>query len=214
MSDKPLLVNEIFASIDGEGKRAGELATFIRLTGCNLRCSYCDTAYAFKEGKPMTVQEIVDKVTQKRVTLTGGEPLTQDVKPLLKALKGHEVNIETNGSIDIAPYFDFDNVFFTVDYKSGSSGMNKKMLMSNFKKLRSKDVLKFVIGSFEDLEEAKLFYLNHFADLQDYKIYVSPVFGQIEPKDIVEFMKKNNLGQWRIQLQLHKFIWNPKKRGV
>lgn len=214
MSDNVLYVNEIFDSIEGEGKRAGELTTFIRLTGCNLRCSYCDTAYAFKEGHPMTVQEILGEVHYPNVTLTGGEPLMQDIGELLEALQSHNVNIETNGSLNIQKYFDFDNVFFTVDFKCGTSGMTKEMLPHNFKNLRKRDVLKFVVGSHDDLVQAKELYLFFYGNLRNRHIYVSPVFGKIEPAEIVDFMKKENLRKWRIQLQLHKFIWDPEKRGV
>jgi 7-carboxy-7-deazaguanine synthase len=106
MSETKLQVIEIFDSIEGEGKRAGQLVTFIRLTGCNLRCSYCDTEYAFSDGKDFSVNEIMEQVNHSKVTLTGGEPLLQaNVPQLLAALHGHEVNIETNGSINIEPFF-------------------------------------------------------------------------------------------------------------
>lgn len=205
-----LLVNEIFNSIDGEGKRAGELATFIRLTGCNLRCSYCDTSYAFQDGTEMPLQDIVQQVKYRNVTLTGGEPLIQNVKPLLMALHHHNINIETNGSIDIEPYFGIPNVWFTIDYKTKSSGMIHEMWHNNFSILRPQDVLKFVVGSREDLEQAREI-------CNTYKIhcpiYISPVFGKIEPSEIVAYMKEKNLEEWKIQLQLHKFIWNPTERG-
>lgn len=209
-----LVFNEIFDSIEGEGIRAGELATFIRLYGCNLRCSYCDTAYAFYEGTRLSLPEVLRKVHYTNVTLTGGEPLCQPVRPLLEALQGHEVNIETNGSIDIRPYMEYDNVFFTVDYKCGSSGMNGHMELSNFMSLRSCDVLKFVVGNRADLEEAYLLYQIYQRYLTDVAIYVSPVFGKMAPQDIVTFMKEHKLENWRVQLQLHKFIWPPTQRGV
>lgn len=207
-------VNEIFDSIEGEGKRAGALATFIRLTSCNLRCSYCDTAYAFQAGTPMDVQDVLAKVHYSNVTLTGGEPLLQDIRPLLDGLRSHSVNIETNGSIDITPFFDYDHVFFTVDFKCGSSGETDKMLPCNFKHLRKQDVLKFVVGSREDLVQAKNVYTTFYENLKYQQIFVSPVFGKIEPADIVDFLKAENLSTWRIQLQLHKFIWDPNRRGV
>lgn len=209
-----LAVNEIFDSIEGEGKRVGELATFIRLAGCNLRCSYCDTTYAFAEKHMMGLQDILAKVHYPAVTLTGGEPLMQEVRPLLEALKSHTVNVETNGSIDISRYFDLDNVFFTVDFKCGTSGETSKMLPYNFKHLRKRDVLKFVVGSHEDLVQAKNLYLFHYDNLRNRQIFVSPVFGQIEPAEIVDFLKAEGLRKWRVQLQLHKFIWDPEKRGV
>lgn len=106
-------VNEIFFSIEGEGKRTGELAAFVRLTGCNLLCSYCDTKFAFYSGHEMTADEIADAVKDYRnVTLTGGEPLLQDCHELLSLLRNHEVNIETNGSIPIDGYLKYRNVFF------------------------------------------------------------------------------------------------------
>lgn len=215
MSETKLRVNEIFDSIEGEGKRAGQLVTFIRLTGCNLRCSYCDTEYAFAEGKDFSIKEIMEQIHHNKVTLTGGEPLLQaNVLQLLAALHGHEVNIETNGSINIEPFFVYPNAFFTLDYKCGSSLMSDKMCENNFKKMRKRDVLKFVVGSMEDLEQAKQAYLKYYANLRNRMIYVSPVFGQVEPAQIVEFIKANNLYTWRVQLQLHKFIWNPNQRGV
>lgn len=210
MNDK-LVVNEIFHSIDGEGKTAGQLATFIRLCGCNLRCSYCDTTYAFTEGEPMTVDDIVSRVQYPHVTLTGGEPLTQDVHLLLEKLAGHSVNIETNGSVDIRPYMTYPHVWFTVDYKSIYSGMADHMLASNFAQLRPQDVLKFVVATPDDLEQA-------LQVCQTYEpkaaIYVGPVFGEIEARDIVAFMQDHRLTQWHLQLQLHKYIWPPDARGV
>ncbi len=209
-----LTVNEIFDSIEGEGIRAGELATFIRLCGCNLRCTYCDTTYAFTNGVKMPISEILRKVHYANVTLTGGEPLCQQIAPLLRTLQEYEVNVETNGSIDIRPYQKYDNVFLTVDYKCGFSGMTDRMYLANFESLRSCDVLKFVVGNQMDLEEAHCLYLAYQRYLAGVPIYVSPVFGQIEPQDIVAFMKKHKLENWRVQLQLHKFIWPPSQRGV
>lgn len=206
-----LCVNEIFDSIDGEGKKAGQLATFIRLCGCNLRCSYCDTTYAFTEGRDMDVDDIVRQVSYPNVTLTGGEPLCQDVDGLLSALKGHSVNIETNGSVDIAPYIKYDHVWFTIDYKSLSSGMADKMLSENFEKLRPQDVLKFVVGDEADLEQALVVYEHYRPKCA---VYIGAVFGQIEPSRIVEFMKEHELTDWHLQIQLHKVIWNPDLRGV
>ncbi len=213
MSEK-YLVNEIFASIDGEGTRAGELANFIRLTGCNLRCSYCDTEYAFVGGKAMTCDEIIGQLNPavKNVTLTGGEPLLQNCRELIAALlsDGYMVNIETNGSINVDPYL-VAGVMVTVDYKCNTSGMSSSMLEENFTKLRDKDVIKFVVGSIKDLVQAEMLCdkINTRA-----KIYISPVFGQIEAKTIVEYMLERRRIDWRVQLQLHKYIWEPNKRGV
>ena len=205
-------VNEIFFSIDGEGKRAGSLAAFIRLAGCNLRCSYCDTAYAFDEGKSMRIEAIAEAVKGwKNVTVTGGEPLCQDIHVLLQRLREHEVNIETNGSVDVTPYHAYPWVFFTLDYKCPSSGMESSMLEKNFQTLRPQDVLKFVVGDMEDLRTAQRV-------CEKYEpcclVYLSPVFGKVEAKEIVEYMKGARYKNWRLQLQLHKYIWPPDARGV
>lgn len=214
-----MLVNEIFSSIEGEGIRTGYPVTFIRLFGCNIDCPYCDTTYACKGNDfvKMSVDEIVDKVNElgyKRVTLTGGEPLIhRDVNTLIMTLRylGYEINIETNGTVYVGSYTDFDNIILTVDYKTLSSKMNDKMDLANLKVLRQQDVLKFVVGSIEDLKDMKRV-------LKKYKphchIFVSPIFGEIKPVEIVDFIKDNKLEDCRVQLQLHKFIWDPKERGV
>ena len=214
-----MLVNEIFSSIEGEGIRTGYPVTFIRLFGCNIECPYCDTKYACKGNDfvKMSVSEIVDKVKElgfKRVTITGGEPLIhRDIDSLLFTLRflGYEVNIETNGTVYVGQYVEYDSFILTVDYKSISSGMNNKMDLSNLSVLQKKDVLKFVVGTVEDLEDMKRV-------LDEYKplchIFVSPVFGQIEPVEIVNFIKDNKLDNCRVQVQLHKIIWDPLERGV
>lgn len=214
-------VNEIFSSIDGEGIRAGELATFIRLAGCNLRCNYCDTKYALAQdsGKEMTVSEILEKVNEfnvKNITLTGGEPLIhKDIEKLIYKLikNGYKVNIETNGSVDIEKFL--NKCLITMDYKCPSSLMENTMMLENLEKLTENDVLKFVIRK-EDFNTVEKI-------LREYKlksyIYISPVFNEIEMADIVEFMKKCNfndinMSKVRLQLQLHKIIWSPDMKGV
>jgi len=214
-----MLVNEIFKSIEGEGIRTGYPVTFIRLYACNLNCSYCDTRYSC-EGKDYTEMDIltilgkVEELGVKRITLTGGEPLMHpNVQELINTLleQGYEVNIETNGSIDIYPYITAQNLILTMDYKSISSNMSDKMNTKNLKYLREQDVLKFVVGTEEDLLDMKNI-------LDKYKpscnIFVSPIFGMIEMQDIVEFIIANNLRECRMQVQLHKIIWEPSKRGV
>lgn len=233
--DKNYKVIEIFGSIDGEGRRAGELTTFIRLSGCNLKCSWCDTNYSQdgKCGTMMSLEEIMDKVREigyTNITVTGGEPLIHNgIDVLLSTLSeaGYDVNVETNGSKDPTPYImdyeHFRNVWFTIDYKAKSSGMQKAMSLVNFHNLRSCDVIKFVVGSREELEDAYAI-MN---ELESYwatyglngnqppLIYFSPVFGMIEPVEIVDFMKEKHLSRFvRVQLQLHKIIWDPNKRGV
>ena len=156
-------VLEIFHSIDGEGTRAGELATFVRFAGCNLACRYCDTAYSISP-KPeavteMSVNEIFDKVEFPNVTLTGGEPMMQkgiEELAMTLAAGGHKVNIETNGTFGpfTLPVWLADKVFFTVDYKCGASGCEDKMRPEVFQALRCNDVIKCVVGSVDDLENA------------------------------------------------------------
>lgn len=217
-----LRISEIFKSIEGEGIRAGYPCIFIRLHGCNLRCSYCDSMYAVEgnDYTEMTVQEVWDNIVYEfgvsksgltKVTLTGGEPLihkdTMELVNLLLA-NGCEVNIETNGACDISPYL-LRNVIITMDWKSISSGMNTKMNVENLRLLRDIDVIKFVVGSIEDLDQMKKVIQNTRAIP-----FVSSIFGEIEPKDIVQYLLDNRLDEVRMQLQMHKFIWNPDKRGV
>lgn len=216
-----MIVNEIFSSIDGEGIRIGELATFIRLAGCNLRCRYCDTEYALdnNSGSEMNITEILNEVKKyknRNITLTGGEPLAhKETNKLIEELikNNYFVNIETNGSIDIEPYI--GKCLITMDYKCKSSLMEKTMLLSNLEKLSETDVLKFVINSedFDCIEKI----LRDF-NIKSY-IYISPIFNEINLPDIVEFMKKCNekgidMSKVRMQVQLHKIIWNPDMRGV
>lgn len=218
-----MVVNEIFDSIDGEGLRAGELATFIRLAGCNMRCRYCDTSYALthRDGVEMTVEDILDKVKKignTNITLTGGEPLIhKDVEKLIFLLtfNGFYVNIETNGSVDVSRYLSNNKVLLTVDYKTVSSGENGKMDMSLLNQLRDTDVIKCVMNS-EDKEDIRCMLKKLTSHTY---IYLSPIFGEIEPSEIVDFMKQLkeegfDVSKMRIQLQLHKFIWDPSKRGV
>ena len=211
---------EIFNSIEGEGIRAGKLCTFIRTAGCNLRCSFCDTTYSYDGGRQMTVQQIIDEVKRldcNLITLTGGEPLLHlEVKRLLiPALldEGFEVNIETNGSIDLSQIdrYKHDKLIFTMDWKSPSSGMKSKMLEKNLYLLQPRDVLKFVVGSDEDLNEMLNIIESYAITAQ---IFVSPVFGKIQMSTIVDFMKQNKLHGVRLQCQLHKIAWDPNKRGV
>jgi len=214
-----MLVNEIFSSIEGEGIRTGYPATFIRLYGCNLNCSYCDTRYSCEghDGTEMNVSEVIEKAKEagvKKITLTGGEPLIhKNVEELVDELvnEGFEVNIETNGSVDIYPYTKKENVIITMDYKLISSGMNDKMNERNFKYLRPQDVLKFVVGNKQDLDVMKEILEVHKPNCN---IFVSPVFEQIEPVEIVDYIKENKLNDCRVQLQLHKIIWDPEERGV
>lgn len=212
-------LNEIFESIDGEGLRTGELVTFVRLTGCNLRCNYCDTKYAFNEGIQVSVTYILERLKElgnRKVTITGGEPLIHnEIADLISSMHEYDINIETNGSVDIKPYIGLSNVLLTMDYKTKSSGENNKMLLSNIPALRETDVLKIVMRK-ED--EAEVFNLLNENKTKAY-VYLSPVFGDYEPSELVTFLKhlKNcgvDVSKVRVQVQLHKVIWNPDERGV
>lgn len=217
-------VVEKFISINGEGTLAGQLAVFIRFKSCNLDCNYCDTKWANKPDAPfevMTENDIYDyiKITGiKNVTLTGGEPLIQkDIITLLKKLaydNSIHVEIETNGSADISEAAAIPNrPSFTIDYKLPESGMEKFMLTENYAFLDRRDTVKFVVSSPSDLEKARQI-ITEYKLTDKCPIYFSPVFGRIEPSEIVEFMIKHKLNGINMQLQLHKFIWDPDKRGV
>lgn len=216
---------EIFSSIDGEGIRTGQLCTFIRTYACNLKCIYCDSMYAL-EGNgytEMSVDEILIKCKElknKCITLTGGEPLIhKDVEKLIAELlkAGYEVNIETNGAVDISKFMVPDkNLFFTVDYKTPYSQMEDKMILNNFfKYVRPQDVVKFVCANKQDLDVMRAVVTNMTEQLPELPhIFISPVFGQIEPVELVDYIKEHNMQDVRVQVQLHKIIWEPDMKGV
>ena len=216
-------VAEKFVSINGESIRAGELAVFIRFRGCNLACSYCDTMWANQSDcnvEMLTEEEISRYVINSRVknvTLTGGEPLLQCgisslIKPLME--NGNSVEIETNGSISVKELANSTyRPFFTLDYKLPSSGMEQYMLTDNYHYLCENDAVKFVCGSIEDLVRSKEI-ITQFSLTEKCRVYLSPVFGKIDPADMVGFMINNGMNNVRLQLQLHKFIWDPNKKGV
>lgn len=210
-----LYVNEIFYSIDGEGKRTGCPSVFVRLAGCNLRCNYCDTEYAFSEGDLMQADEIMKTIKSfycKNVTITGGEPLLQkNTIKLLKQLSGdgYRVIVETNGAVNIVDAQKYASI--CMDWKMPSSGMSSKMLLRNISKLRKDDSLKLVVRN-EDLEYAKKILYKW--DLEC-PVYISPVFGDVKLSDIAEFVKSYHGGNTVLmQLQIHKYIWKPEERGV
>lgn len=221
-------VNEIFKSIEGEGIRTGEICTFIRFYGCNLNCSYCDTQYACvgDDYKDMTVVEIVENVNElgaRNITLTGGEPLLQkDLPELINKLTQlhYKINIETNGSINVKDFksklnpHNLGNVFFTIDYKMPCSKMSDKMDLDNFNSPSPLDVYKFVVSDINDLNIMKDIIDTPEFNYYNIPAYVSPVFGKIEPKDIVEFILDRDLQNCKVQVQLHKIIWDPDMRGV
>lgn len=220
---KKMKVVEKFISINGEGPKAGELAVFIRFKGCNLNCGYCDTKWAndpeceYEELSPYDILLYILSSDIKNVTLTGGEPLLQKDMPLLLNLlaqyKDIYTEIETNGAADLAPFTKADRPVFTMDYKLPSSGMEDKMLPSNMELLKSEDTVKFVAGSTEDLDRACEI-IEKYSLTDKCHVYFSPAFGQLEPSDIVSYMAEHKLNKVRLQLQMHKFIWKPDKRGV
>lgn len=217
-------VAEKFISINGEARRAGELAVFIRFVGCDLRCTYCDTAWALRGDAPhelMDENEIYKYIKEtgvRNVTLTGGEPLIQkDIKRLLLLLSEDEnlrIEIETNGAEDIRPYKGIsDRISFTVDYKCPGSGMESHMEDENFRTVDMKDSVKFVVMDRNDLIRMKDV-IEEYRLCERTLVYVSCVFGTITPLEIVDFMKENTLNDVKLQFQMHKFIWNPEERGV
>lgn len=217
-------VVEKFVSINGEGKRAGQLAVFIRFKGCNLNCSYCDTSWANEAGatfEEMSGEDIYQYIKGQKVkncTLTGGEPLLQkNINDLLKLLgqdRELRVEIETNGSVDLGRYAElYNRPSFTMDYKLPSSLMENSMCHKNLQILDYRDTVKFVSGSMEDLNRAKEI-IDQYNLRDKCSVYLSPVFGNIEPSEMVDFIIENNMNDVNIQLQLHKFIWDPNKKGV
>lgn len=218
-------VVERFISINGEGRNAGQLAIFIRFKGCNLNCSYCDTKWAnvstvdYIEQSPSEIVEYIKSTGISRVTLTGGEPtLQKDFITLITLLSKEDVSveIETNGATDISKISKIENrASFTLDYKCPSSDMENHMILSNFNYLdKSKnDVVKFVVGSIQDLQKM-ITIIEEYSLKDKCYIYVSAVFGKIELSTIVDFMKDNHLNDVSLQLQMHKFIWDANKKGV
>jgi len=211
-----LKINEIYLSIQGESSWAGLPCVFIRLTYCNLRCTYCDTEYAFYEGYDSQIDEIIETVKKYKcplIEVTGGEPLVQ--KESLKLMKqlcdeGFEVLLETGGSLPIDDVDERVNII--LDMKCPTSGMIKKNLYQNLDLLKKTDEVKFVIGSREDYDWAKNL-INEFNLTQKCSILFSVVFGKLKPIELTEWIISDNL-RVRFQLQMHKYIWDPSKKGV
>lgn len=212
-----LTVNEIYQSIQGESTWAGLPCVFVRLTFCDLRCSYCDTEYAFYEGTKRPVEEILAEVLAidcPLVEITGGEPLLQkNVLPLMTQLcdAGRTVLIETSGAHDISGVD--PRVHRIMDLKTPSSGECARNRVENIAFLTKRDEVKFVIGSREDYEWSREQITKHDLAARVNAVLLSPVFGRIDPRDIVEWMLTDKLPA-RFQLQMHKFIWDPKTKGV
>ena len=214
---KTLTINEIYHSIQGESTRAGEPCVFVRLTFCDLRCTYCDTEYAFYEGKKQTLDEIVAAVAAFQcplVEITGGEPLLQkNVLPLMTMLAdaGHTVLLETSGAHDISGVD--PRVHRIMDLKTPGSGESARNLLSNIDHLTQRDEVKFVIGSREDYEWSREQVERFGLPQRCHAVLFSPIFGRIEPREIVDWILADKLPV-RFQLQMHKFIWTPTQRGV
>jgi 7-carboxy-7-deazaguanine synthase len=214
----PLKVNEIFFSIQGESSYAGRPCAFIRLTGCNLRCIYCDTQYAYEEGTLLEIPEIVRQVSLfncRLVEITGGEPLLQEQTPeLIRMLLDQDftVLLETNGSQDIGVVD--ERCIRILDIKCPSSGESEKNRLENLDVLTPNDELKFVIGSRQDYDYAKFILSTFLPERSHLKPpLLSPVFGQVDTQALAQWILQDRLDV-RLQLQLHKLIWDPERRGV
>ncbi len=212
-----LTVNEVFFSIQGESTYAGEPCVFVRLTACDLRCSWCDTPYAFVEGQKQTVDQVLEEVGRYRcdlVEVTGGEPLLQeDVYPLMQRLldRGCRVLLETGGhrSIERVP----PGVVVVMDVKCPGSGEADKMDWANIERLRRHDQVKFVIRDRADYEYARTALARHDVASKAAAVLFSPVHGVLDPKDLSEWVLADHLPV-RVQLQIHKYIWGANARGV
>ncbi|HME00310.1 MAG TPA: radical SAM protein [Terriglobia bacterium] len=213
-----MLVTEIFKSIQGESTFAGRPCVFVRLTGCNLRCHWCDTAYAFYGGERMSIDRVFDRVRElgaPLVEFTGGEPLLQKQEVVLLAKRllaeGYEVLVETSGERYVG---DLPRpVIKVVDVKCPGSGEGDKFCMENLQALERKDQTKFVILDEADYQYACSFIESHRLSDRVEEIIFSPVFGRLHPRQLAEWILRDRL-RVRLGLQLHKFIWDPETRGV
>lgn len=212
-----MLVTEIFKSIQGESTFAGLPCVFIRLTGCNLRCHWCDTAYAFQGGQTMSPEEILARVRQlgcSLVEITGGEPLLQAEVPALAEqllAEGQRVLVETSGERFVGELP--RAVVKIVDVKCPGSGESGKFRLENLEALEGKDQLKFVILDENDYRYAREFLARHNVRGRVDEVVFAPVFGQLPPRTLAEWILRDGL-EVRLGLQLHKFIWDPETRGV
>jgi len=217
-SDIPVLtVNEIFHSIQGESTHAGRPCVFVRLTACDLRCSWCDTPYAFHEGAKMTVEDVVSRVREYGcdvVEITGGEPLLQkDVYPLMQRLldEGRTVLLETGGhlSVDEVP----EGVVRVIDVKCPGSGESARVHWPNLHRLRPSDEVKFVIKDRADYEFARDVVAKYDLAARAAAVLFSPVHGVMNARELAEWILADRLAA-RLQLQVHKYVWDPATRGV
>jgi len=212
-----LTINEIFYSVQGESSYAGRPCVFVRLTACDLRCSWCDTPYAFHEGTKRPLDEVLEELDAYAcplVEVTGGEPLLQeDVYPLMERLleRGRTVLLETGGHRSTARVP--DRVVTILDVKCPGSGESAKNDWSNLDRLRPQDEVKFVVKDRADYEYARDVIVRHGLAARAAAIHLSPVHGVMNPRTLSEWVLADNLPV-RVQLQLHKYIWDPATRGV
>jgi len=212
-----LTINEIFYSVQGESSYAGRPCVFVRLTACDLRCSWCDTPYAFYEGTKHALDKVLEQVDQfdcPLVEVTGGEPLLQeDVYPLMQGLldRGRTVLLETGGHRSTARVP--EQVVTILDVKCPGSGEAEKMDWSNLDRLRPHDEVKFVVKDRADYEYARDVIARRNLAARAAAIHVSPVHGVMNPRTLSEWVLQDHLPV-RVQLQLHKYIWDPATRGV
>ncbi len=208
-------INEIFYSIQGEGKWSGKPCIFIRTTGCNLRCSYCDTKYAYEKGTNKTIQEIIKEIEKyncKKICLTGGEPLQQkNTKKLIERLleKKYQICLETNGSKDIYHLPKNKNLMISLDIKCPSSNMHKKMNFKNIKYLQKKDQIKFVVKNKKDYNYTKKTIKKYYTPCS---IYLQPEYNS-NTRDLIKWVLDDDL-DITISLQIHKIIWGENHRKV
>jgi 7-carboxy-7-deazaguanine synthase len=211
-----LVITEIYASIQGESSYAGLPCTFVRLTGCPLRCKWCDTVYGFHGGKKTSIAEVLNNVDElgiSLVELTGGEPLAQkSCIPLAQALldKGYKVLIETSGSEDISPLA--PEVHIIMDLKAPGSGMSERNLWTNIDVLKTTDEVKFVISNRDDFDWS-LTKIKEYNLEGKVNILLSCAFGLLQPKELSEWILNSKV-KARLNLQQHKYIWHPRAKGV
>lgn len=208
-----LRITEIFYSLQGESRTAGFPTVFVRLTGCPLRCVYCDTTYAFQGGERMEIDQVLQQVADYQphyVTVTGGEPLAQnECLVLLSKLcdAGYEVSLETSGAMDVGKVD--SRVIKVMDLKAPGSGEAEKNLFENIDKLNKTDQIKFVLSDKTDYDWAKNIISEYHLN-EKCEVLFSPVHGKLEPKQLAEWILDDNLNV-RMQLQLHKLLWGDEK---